>query len=176
MLHSLATSELAFRLAEKGKRILRICWETNGSMNWLLLEKAVDYALKSGGTIKIDLKTFSNSLNLALCGVSNQQTLENFKKVGSYVEERPEIPLLFASTLLIPGYVDETEVQRIASFIADIDPSIPYSLLGFYPHFVMNDLPTTSKAHAERCLRIAKAEGLTRVKIGNINLLSNIEY
>jgi pyruvate formate lyase activating enzyme len=176
MLHSLSASKFAIQLAEKEKRILRICWETNGSMSWPLLEKAVNYALKSGGTIKIDLKTFNDPLNRALCGVTNRQTLENFKKVGAYVQERTEIPLLFASTLLIPGYVDEAEVQRIAAFIADIDPSIPYSLLGFYPHFVMNDLPTTSKAHAERCFRTAKAEGLTRVKIGNVNLLSNIEY
>jgi pyruvate formate lyase activating enzyme len=176
MLHSLSASKFAIQLAEKEKRILRICWETNGSMSWPLLEKAVNYALKSGGTIKIDLKTFNDPLNRALCGVTNRQTLENFKKVGAYVQERTEIPLLFASTLLIPGYVDEAEVQCIAAFIADIDPSIPYSLLGFYPHFVMNDLPTTSKAHAERCFRTAKAEGLTRVKIGNVNLLSNIEY
>jgi pyruvate formate lyase activating enzyme len=68
------------------------------------------------------------------------------------------------------------EVQCIAKFIADIDPNIPYALLGFYPHFVLNDLPTTSKAHAERCLKVVKAEGLKKVKIGNIQLLSNSDY
>jgi len=79
-------------------------------------------------------------------------------------------------TEMVPGYIDESEVQCIAKFIADIDPNIPYSLLGFYPHFVLGDLPTTSKVHAERCLKVAKAEGLTKIKIGNVHLLSNIDY
>ena len=176
MLHALATSEYAVQLAEKETRILRICWETNGSSNWSLLEKAVQYALRSGGNIKIDLKTFHDPLNIALCGVSNRQTLANFKRISQFIEERPEVPLLFASTLLIPGYIDESEVQCIAKFIADINPNIPYAILGFYPHFVLNDLPTTSKAHAERCLKVAEAEGLNKVKIGNMHLLSNIKY
>ncbi|MFX1298056.1 MAG: radical SAM protein, partial [Promethearchaeota archaeon] len=176
MLHSLAVSKLALELANKENRILRICWETNGSMNWSLLNKAIKYALKSGGTIKIDLKSFHESLNFALCGVTNRQTLENFKKIKPHLQERPEIPLLFGTTLLVPGYIDEEEVQHIASFIADIDPTIPYSLLGFYPHFKMDDLPTTSRTHAERCFKAAKAEGLTRIKIGNAHLLSNINY
>ncbi|NVM54565.1 MAG: radical SAM protein [Candidatus Helarchaeota archaeon] len=176
MLHSLAVSKLASQMAEREKRILRICWETNGGMNWPLLERAVGYALKSGGTVKIDLKTFHESLNIALCGVTNRQTLDNFKRIKPFIQERPEIPLLFATTLLVPGYVDLEEVQQIASFIADLDPTIPYSLLGFYPHFFLNDLPTTSKEHADRCLKAAKAEGLTRVKIGNVHLLSNADY
>ncbi len=176
MLHSLAVSKIAAELAKREKRILRVCWETNGSMNWPLLEKAVNFALKSGGTIKIDLKAFHEPLNQALCGVTNQQTLENFKNIQPYLEERPEVPLLFGTTLLVPGYVDEDEVRHIARFIADIDPTIPYSLLGFYPHFIMDDLPTTSKAHAERCLQAAREEGLSRVKIGNVHLLSKVEY
>ncbi|NVM27970.1 MAG: radical SAM protein [Candidatus Helarchaeota archaeon] len=176
MLHSLAVSKHAVQLAEREKRIVRICWETNGSANWPLLKKATNFALESGGTIKIDLKTFHEPLNLALCGVTNRQTLENFKKIGEFIQDRPDIPLLFGSTLLVPGYVDEEEVRAIASFIADIDPTIPYALLGFYPHFVLDDLPTTSKAHADRCLNAAKDEGLSRVRIGNLHLLSSTDY
>ncbi len=176
MLHSLAVAQLATNLAEREGRILRVCWETNGSMNWNLMERAAKFALQSGGTIKIDLKTFHEALNIALCGVSNRQTLENFKKLKPFLEERQEVPLLYGTTLLVPGYVDEEEVRRIAAFIADIEPTIPYSLLGFYPHFVMDDLPTTSRSHAERCLKAAEDEGLTRVRIGNKHLLSNVDY
>jgi len=176
MLHSLAVSKLARDLAEREKRILRICWETNGCMSWNLMERAVQFALKSGGSIKIDLKSYHESLNIALCGVTNHRTLENFKRIKPFLKERCEVPLLYGTTLLIPGYVDEAEVRQIARFIANIDPTIPYSLLGFYPHFVMNDLPMTSRAHAERCLKAAEEEGLTRVRIGNKHLLSNIDY
>ena len=151
---------------------MRICWETNGSMNWPLLEKAAQLALESGGNIKFDIKTWSEPLNIALCGVSNQRTLENFKKLGEFTEERPKPAPLVASTLLIPGYVEVEEVEKIANFIASINPEIPYSLLAFYPRYVMNDLPTTSKTLAFESTEAAKKAGLKNVKIGNIHLLS----
>jgi len=71
------------------------------------------------------------------------------------------------------GYVDEEEVSAIAHFISSLNPDIPYSLLAFYPQFYMHNLPTTSRSHAERCKKVAEREGLRRVRIGNLNLLSN---
>lgn len=153
-------------------RILRICWETNGSMNRHLLKKMLDLSLHSGGCIKFDLKAFDSRLHLALCGVSNSQTLDNFKWLGQFITERPEPPLLIASTLLVSGYIDKEEVGKIARFIASINPTIPYSLLGFYPYFLMNDLPTTSRDQAEACQKVAIEAGLQRVHIGNMHLLS----
>jgi len=81
------------------------------------------------------------------------------------------VPVLTASTLLIPGYIDEKEVEDIARFIAEIDQRIPYTLLAFYPQFKMNDLPTTSRLQAMKCLKIANKH-LENVRIGNIHLLS----
>jgi pyruvate formate lyase activating enzyme len=75
-----------------------------------------------------------------------------------------------ASTPLIPGYIDENEVYGLASFIARINPDIPYALLGFAPEFLMDDSPTTSMAQAEACLKAAKEAGLTRVRLGNEHL------
>jgi pyruvate formate lyase activating enzyme len=63
-------------------------------------------------------------------------------------------------------------VSRIARFIAEIDPEIPYTLLGFGPTFTMPDLPPTSVSHAEAAADAARAAGLTRVHIGNRHLLS----
>jgi pyruvate formate lyase activating enzyme len=84
---------------------------------------------------------------------------------------RPKVPLLIASTLLIPGYIDEKEINELSKFIANLNPEIPYRLLAFYPHFYMRDLPLTSKNLAYRCYEIAKKNGLKRVSIGNIHLL-----
>jgi pyruvate formate lyase activating enzyme len=64
-------------------------------------------------------------------------------------------------------------VSQIATFIAGLSPDIPYSLLGFYPHFFMPDLPRTSRNHAETCLQAALDAGLKKVRIGNIHLLGN---
>ena len=71
----------------------------------------------------------------------------------------------------MPGYVDVEEVGEIAHFIAQLDSNIPYSLLAFYPSFVLRDLPTTSLSHAERCMEVAKQAGLKWIKIGNQHLL-----
>jgi pyruvate formate lyase activating enzyme len=81
------------------------------------------------------------------------------------------LPLVIASTLLIPGYVDAEEVGRIAAFIASINPQIPYSLLAFAPNFYMSDLPCTPISLADVAEKAARQAGLTNVHIGNRHLL-----
>lgn len=169
--HAIKTSE--FSLEFNPNRILRICWETNGTMRRASLESMIRLSLNSGGCLKFDLKAFTPELNMALCGIKNTRTLENFEYAASFIQKRRLPPLLVASTLLIPGYIDLREVRSIAMLIARLDPNIPWVLLGFYPHFLMRDLPTTSKDHAYRALSVAKEEGLLRVRIGNIHLLSD---
>lgn len=166
MPHALATSRM---LAEQG---VTVCWETNGSMHPRLLDQAVDLSLKTGGCIKFDLKASDDNLHQALTGVSNRRTFDNFRRAAQRISERRHPPLVVASTLLVPGYIDADEVGRIAQFIAGLDPDIPYSLLGFHPHFFVPDLPRTSVRHAEQALAAAHAAGLTRVRLGNRHLLS----
>ncbi|MEW6569783.1 MAG: radical SAM protein [Nitrospirota bacterium] len=167
---SINASRLAVE-SSKG-RILRICWETNGSMNHNLLDRMIELALVSGGCVKFDLKAWDEALHIALTGVTNRRTLENFSAVGEKILSRPVPPLLIANTLLVPGYIDEDEIRKIARFIATVNSDIPYSLLAFYPHFYMSDMPLTPKSLADRCLKAAKEEGLKNVRVGNIHLLS----
>lgn len=169
--HALKASRLALNRA--AGRILRICWETNGSMNPRLLQKMLDFSFESGGCVKFDLKTWDERLHIALCGVSNKRTLENFSLIAKRIELRKDPPLLIASTLLVPGYIDEDEVYQIARFISGLNPDIPYSLLGFSPQFNMTDLPCTSRDHAQRCEQAALDAGLKRVRIGNFHLLGS---
>lgn len=169
VLHALKASNLAIRKARG--RVLRICWETNGAVQVKFLNMMAALSLSSGGCIKFDLKAWDDRIHLALCGVSNRQTLENFKTVAGWIHRRPQPPLLIASTLMVPGYIDTDEVAAIAGFIAGIDPDIPYNLLAFYPQFYMNDLPVTSRAQALRCKAAAEEKGLRKVHIGNAHLL-----
>lgn len=171
ILHALKTSKLALKNA--GGRILRICWETNGAVQEPFLTEMADLSLRSGGCIKFDLKAWDEGIHHALCGVSNKKTLENFKTLAGLINKRQEPPFLIASTLLVPGYVDENEVTGIAEFISSLNPMIPYSLLAFYPNFYLEDLPTTSRAHALRCQAAAKNAGLRNVRIGNVHLLGD---
>lgn len=140
-------------------------------MNERLFDEMVALSLQTGGCIKFDLKAWDENLHYALTGNTNDRALKNFIAAGNRMDERAIPPLLVASTLLVPGYVDKDEVRCIARFIASVNPDIPYSLLGFYPHFYMVDMPLTTYAVAEDCLRAAEDEGLTNVKVGNAHLL-----
>jgi len=171
--HAILAARLAMKEAHDSPtpRILRICWETNGGMHPLLAKKMMKISLETGGCMKIDLKTMDESLNIALCGVSNKRTIENFKMLSTFFGKRLDPPPLVASTLLVPGYVEEEEVAAIAKFIAGLNPRIPYSLLAFHPHFLMPDLPSTSRRQAERAKESALSQGLTRVRVGNLHVL-----
>ena len=173
VLHALKASKLALR--KNRDRILRICWETNGAIGQPYLDMMAEVSLQSGGCIKFDLKAWDEGLHKALCGVTNKKTLDNFKHLSTWTPQRPDPPFLIASTLLVPGYVDEQEVDAIARYIGSLNPDIPYSLLAFYPRFYLKDLPTTSRRHAVRCQEVARRAGIRRTHIGNIHMLGD-EY
>ncbi len=166
-MHSL---EVAKRLQEKTKK-RRICWETNGSIAPKYMKKWADCALASDGCIKIDFKTFSENQNIALCGTSNEHTKKNIELVAQYMGKREKPPILIVSTLLVPGYIDEYEIRSMARFISSINKDIPWSFLGFYPHFLFNDMACTSREQGEMALDVARAHGIVNTHLGNIHLI-----
>jgi pyruvate formate lyase activating enzyme len=151
---------------------VRVCWETNGTQNPRLLDRAVQLSLETGGTVKFDLKAFDERLHTALTGADNRRTLANFERAARRAAERRSPPLVVANTLLVPGYVTPEEVGAIARFIAAIDPETPYSLLAFAPQFAASNLPLTSERHAHEAERAARDAGLANVRIGNRHLLT----
>jgi pyruvate formate lyase activating enzyme len=156
---------------EKGdkKEKPRICWEWNGCGSTNLVKKAAEISYKSGGIVKFDLKAFNPHLSIALSGVPNKKAYENFEMIAEEFVAAPT-PVLTATTLLVPYYVDEREVEGIASFIAGINPDLPYSLLVFHPDFYMRDMPITPREQVQRCYDAAKKH-LRRVNIGNKHLI-----
>ncbi|MCD6562823.1 MAG: radical SAM protein [Thermoproteales archaeon] len=173
VVHALETAKIAFNRAQNEGRIMRICWETNGHFNIHILKAVVNLSLRSGGIIKFDLKAWSSPVYKALTGIDIGNVFKNAEYIVSRASERPEVPLFTASTLLVPGYVDEYEIRMIARFLASLDKNIPFSLLAFHPDYVLYDLPPTSVNHAELAIKIAKEEGLRNINIGNKWVLSN---
>ncbi|MHA2035204.1 MAG: radical SAM protein [Promethearchaeota archaeon] len=157
---------------KNSNRKFRVCWEWNGSGNQNLIEKCMQIAIETGGNIKFDLKTFHEKLNIALCGVSNERTLENFKFLADkyYDTRNKDMPEMSACTLLVPGYTTSEEVELIAKFISSINKNIPYSLLIFHGDYQMRDLRVTPRNQVLECLEVAK-KYLKRVNIGNKFLL-----
>ncbi len=157
------------------KRIVRICFEWNGCGARELVKKAGEIAYESGGNIKFDLKAYTPSVHKALTGRDNKQTLENFELIyREFYEDRRDVPVLNATTLLVPHYVDEYEVEKIAEFIASLNPEIPYSLLVFHPDYLMTDTTITQRKQVEKCIQAAKKH-LKRVNLGNVHLLGLAE-
>jgi pyruvate formate lyase activating enzyme len=152
---------------EKSGGSRHICFEWNGSGNREYVKEAMHLAHRSGGTVKFDLKAFHQNLHTALCGVENTTTLHNFEIAADMF---PEDDVLTATTLLVPYYVDEEEIEELASFIARLNPEIPYSLLVFHPDFYLEDLPCTPMEQVFACYDRAKKH-LNRVFIGNRALL-----
>jgi len=156
----------------ESNRVLRICFEWNGCGNRDLVRKAAELAFESGGNIKFDLKCYYESLSYALSGTSNKRAYENFEMVAEeFFEKRKDMPVLTATTLLVPGYVDAEEVSKIAEFIASLDDEIPYGLLVFHPDYRMTDMPITPPKQAYECKRAAERY-LKKVHLGNLHLLS----
>ncbi len=152
-------------------RIVRICYEWNGDGNPWLVRRAMEHVVESGGNVKFDLKAYDPVLHRVLTGMDNRRVLENFELVyREFYDRRREVPVLGATTLLIPHYIDEHEVSSIAEFISSLDDSIPYNLLVFHPDFMMNDIPVTPKDQVFRCYRAAKRY-LRNVNISNLHLL-----
>jgi len=169
-----ASREIIKRAQEK-KLIKRICWETNGLENPYIMREMARLSLVSGGIVKIDWKAWTPSIYEALTGVDGEKALarlkENTRIVSELARQRPEIPLLVVSILLVPGYVDPEEVRGITSYLATLDPETPVVLLAFHPDHLMRDLPPTSRRHMAEAIRAAKESGMRNIYVGNEWLL-----
>lgn len=154
-------------------RLLRQCFEMNGHGNPNLMKKIGRLVEESGGIIKFDLKAFSEPVYQALCGIPKKACFDNFSMLANSLSfEDRDYPPLMATTLLVPHYVDEFEVTRIARFLKKLNqPSIEYSLLIFHPRHLMRDLPVTPLDQAQRCYDAVKRELGRPPHIGNIGLL-----
>ncbi len=156
--------------SQEAREMLRICWEWNGCGSTSLVRQAAELSSVSGGIVKFDLKAFNPHLSIALSGVPNRRAYENFELIASEFFDASN-PVLTATTLLVPFYVDAQEVDHIARFIAALNPEIPYSLLVFHPDFCMRDMPVTPREQVQSCYAAARRH-LKHVHIGNMHLLT----
>ncbi len=111
----------------------------------------------------IDLKFFSDEAYRKYSKGRLQPVLETIKFVferGRWVE---------LTTLIVPRYLDETQIRSIAEWIAgELAPWVPWHLSRFFPHYRATDLPPTPVEDLERAYRIGKEVGLDYVYVGNL--------
>lgn len=77
--------------------------------------------------VVFSLKAYSEDIYRDFTGKSNRRTLANFATVYRSGTK------LQAECLLIPGYIDAEEVERIAKFVASRDKDIKFRIDGYFP-------------------------------------------
>lgn len=98
---------------------------TNGSN---LDEKTIEKLEEAGlSSVRVSVKAYDENIHRVYTGQTNKAVLDNFKR---FAKSRIK---LSAESILIPGLIEYHEIERIAAFIASIDPAIPYRVDGFVP-------------------------------------------
>ena len=112
----------------------------------------------------INLKSFDNAIYRCLNGGTLHPVLETFKTLheqGVWFE---------MTTLVVPTYVDKMEmIKRMCAWILkNLGPNYPLHFLRFFPQYKLNRLPATPIATLEELRKIALAEGIHYVYLGNV--------
>jgi pyruvate formate lyase activating enzyme len=132
---------------------------TNGFMTEETIRMAHPYL----DAANIDLKSFNDEYYRKLCRGKLDpvlQSIELMKRFNIWVE---------VTTLVVPGQNDsEGEFEKIATFLAGIDKSIPWHISRFYPQYKMDHVEPTPMETLSRAYKIGKQAGLRYVYLGNV--------
>ena len=111
----------------------------------------------------IDLKSFSDDFYRNTCGARLEPVLNAIrlhKELGVWVE---------ITTLVIPSLNDsEDNFKKIAEFLKDLDPGIPWHVSRFHPDYKLLNLPPTPIETLDRARKIGLKAGLKYVYQGNV--------
>lgn len=108
--------------------------------------------------ITLEIKAGSDSVHRALTGAPIEAVFRNAEYLVRHGRDRIRV----FRTVVIPGMTDG-EVGAIAEFIASLDPSVPYRLIGFRPNNVLYYHPGPSKEEMERLCTLCRRTGLEDV-------------
>jgi len=134
-------------------------WISNGYINpkpLLELCKVLDAA-------NVNLKSFSNAIYRKLNGGRLQPVLDTFKTLheqGVHFE---------MTNLVVPGYVDDDKMvkQMCQWILKNLGPDYPLHFLRFFPKYKLDRLPATPLSTLVRFRKLAMAEGIHYVYVGN---------
>jgi len=134
-------------------------WISNGYINrkpLLELCKVLDAG-------NVNLKSYSDAIYRKLNGGRLQPVLDTFKTLheqGVHFE---------MTNLVVPGYVDDDEMvkQMCQWILTHLGPDYPLHFLRFYPKYKLDRLPATPISTLIRFRKLAMAEGIHYVYVGN---------
>jgi len=141
--------------------------ETNGHG---LTPQNLDY-LKSCGVdaFWLDIKAFDKEKHKWLTGCANNTIL----KLPEEILKRDFV--LEVLSLYIPGLVEAEELEKIARLLNAADPSIPFTILAFFPEYRMKDFRSPTVQEMVEAYERTKATGLRHIRLGNLGVFAHSE-
>ncbi len=114
----------------------------------------------------VDLKGFTDSFYVKLCGARLQPVLDTLVYLQHETTVWTEI-----TTLLIPGKNDsDAELEAECKWIArELGLDVPLHFTAFHPDYKLTDVAATPAATLTRARNIAVGEGLNYVYTGNVH-------
>jgi pyruvate-formate lyase-activating enzyme len=144
--------------------------------NLLVLYETNGYGLTTDNLIKLkdsgvdsfwlDIKAYHPEVHQKLCGVSNERILQ---LPAQMVDFGFQLEVL---SLYIPGWVETDQLSQIAGLISKTDPDIPFTLLAFFPEYMMYEVRPPHLDEMIEAYRAVKNAGLQKVRIGNIGVFA----
>lgn len=111
---------------------------------------------------KVDLKSFDEQHYHQLGGRLKPilETIRTLHEMGVWLE---------IVTLLIPAFNDsDDELRRLADFLFEVSPDIPWHVTAFHKDYKMSDPENTQPADLLRAVEIGRNAGLRYVYAGNL--------
>ncbi|NIN52412.1 MAG: radical SAM protein [Nitrososphaeria archaeon] len=148
--------------------------ECSGEM-WVLLEtngygltpQNLDILASAGlDSFWLDIKAYDEGVYRDLCGATNRWIL----KTPEWIVDRGFV--LEVLVLFIPNLVETDQIVKIAQLINEVDPSIPFTILAFFPAYKLKDSRPPTFIEMITSYYAVKEEGLENVKLGNCHVFT----
>jgi pyruvate formate lyase activating enzyme len=152
--------EYAYEIMKLAKEYrFKNIWVSNGYMSNEVLQAITPYL----DAINIDVKAFDDDLHYKYCHAYARPIRKNIEYL---YQQAIHIEL---TTLVVPGMNDDLkELKKIADYIYQLDPKIPWHISRFFPAWKMkHEMPTNIQIMKE-IEKYANSIGLERVHLGNI--------
>ncbi|MFQ6057158.1 MAG: radical SAM protein [Methanosarcinales archaeon] len=148
----------------KNETELWVLIETNG---FGLTPKNLNSLKKSGvDSFWLDIKAYDDKVHKWLTGSSNEHILE----LPSLIIEKDFV--LEVLSLYIPNLVEEDQIYKIASILAEVDENIPFTILAFFPEYEMLDFRSPNLEEMIKAFKLAKDTGLKNIRLGNTGIFA----
>jgi pyruvate formate lyase activating enzyme len=142
------------QVIERARKIMpdtKINFDTNGYMT----EESLERILQFTTSITYDLKAFTEEVHHALTGASSRPVLRNAKYIGKYAKDK-----LWEYRIVVIPKINDTEIEPLVEFVANIDTDLPVCFLAFRPNFILEDHSGATLSLMDKCVNIASSAGL----------------